>query len=81
MDAVTIFDTLVPFPQRVQWLMLSTALDNGVTAQQIAERLGWSLLSVRRLVWKSPDNMRLRHVAEWFHACGVETPKFSIVRR
>lgn len=76
---MTIFERIIPFPQRVQWLMLKTALDGGFTADLIAKRLGWPMQKVYRCIWRDPGKTRIDTVAEWFFACGGQMPRFEIV--
>lgn len=76
---MTIFERIIPFPQRLQWLMLKMALDGGFTAGLIAKRLGWTLQKVYQCVWRDPGKMRIDTVAEWFFACGGTMPHFEVV--
>ena len=76
---MTIFDRIVPLPQRIQWLMLKTALDGGYTASAIAGRLGWTIEKVYQLVWRDPRGIRLDEVAAWSFACDGKLPKLGIV--
>lgn len=78
---MSIFEQVIPFPQRVQWLMLKTALYGGYSADQIAKRLGWALQKVLQCVWGNPGDMHIDTVASWFFACGGNMPRFSIVPR
>lgn len=75
---MTIFERVIPFPQRLQWLMLKTALDGGFTAKLIAKRLGWKPQKIYQCVWCNPGNMRIDTVAEWFFACGGQMPSFRV---
>lgn len=75
---MTVFERIIPLAQRVQWLMLKIALEEGVTSDLIAKRLDWSREHVYQVVWGDPRNLRLDCVAEWFFACGGRMPKFSI---
>ncbi|MCA0341129.1 MAG: hypothetical protein LCH99_15560 [Proteobacteria bacterium] len=76
---MTIFERIIPFPQRLQWLMLKMALDGGFTADLIAKRLGWTLQKVYQCIWRDPGKMRIDTVAEWFFACGGTMPHFEVV--
>jgi hypothetical protein len=76
--AMNIFDRIVPFPERLQWLMLKVAIEGDHTAQQIASRLGWPLQKVYQVVWANPGKMKIDTVAEWFFACGGQMPTFEI---
>ena len=76
---MTIFERLIPFPQRLQWFMLKTAMDGGFTAPLIAKRCGWTLKKVRQCVWGDSGKMRIDAVAYWFFACGGQMPQFEIV--
>ncbi len=76
---MTIFESIIPFPQRLQWLMLKTAIEQKCSAQAIASRLGWSMSKVIQTVWGNPGKFRMDRVAEWFFACGGAMPKFSII--
>lgn len=76
---MTIFERVIPFPDRLQWLMLKTALSESVTASTLSSRLGWSVSKARQMVWGNPRKIRLNDVGEWFWACGVQMPQFYII--
>ncbi|WP_037153016.1 hypothetical protein [Rhizobium freirei] len=76
---MTIFESVIPFPKRLQWLMLKAALDQECNAHMIASRLGWSVAKVMQTVWGNPGKFRIDRIAEWFFACGGAMPRFSIV--
>jgi hypothetical protein len=76
---VTIFERIVPFPQRLQWLMLKMALETGMTASAFARRMDWSIEKVRQHIWGAPGKIRIGNVGEWFFACAGQIPQFEIV--
>ncbi len=76
---MTIFERIIPFPQRLQWLMLKSAIDQEISAQTIALRLDWSVQKVRQTVWGNAGKFRIDRIAEWFFACGGQMPRFSII--
>lgn len=75
---MNIFERIIPFPQRLQWLMLKTALEGGVTADLISKRLGWTMQKVYQCIWCDPGKMRIDMVGEWFFACGGTMPYFEV---
>lgn len=76
---MTIFERAIPFPQRVQWLMLKSAIEQEISAQTIAARLDWRVQKVRQTVWGNAGKFRIDRIAEWFFACGGAMPRFSII--
>lgn len=79
---MTIFERVIPFPERVRWLMLKTALDTNTDAATIAKRLDWPLYRVNRIVMAVSPTVYIRDIAEWFHAIGEDTYhlKFELIK-
>lgn len=76
---MTVFERAIPLSARIQWLMLKTALEQDLTAETLAKRLGWSLNKVRQIVWSSrPGNVRMDTVVEWVFACSGQRLRFSL---
>lgn len=65
---MTIFERVIPFPERVRWSMLKLAIQTGTSASAIATRLGWPLYKVQKTVMAPNIQVRLRDIGEWFWA-------------
>lgn len=65
---MSIFEKVIPFPERVRWMMLKAALESGSSASLIAVRLGWPLYKVQKTVMAPNFKVRLRDIGEWFWA-------------
>jgi len=76
---MTVFERAIPLSARIQWLMLKTALEQDLTAEALAKRLGWSVNKVRQIVWSSrPGKVRMGTVAEWVFACSGQRLRLSL---
>jgi hypothetical protein len=78
---MTIFERVIPFSERLQWLMLKTAFRENVSADLLAKRSGWNLAKVRQIVNGKPGKIRIDDIGVWFFACGGQMPKFSAVSK
>lgn len=76
---MTVFERAIPLSARIQWLMFKTALEQDLTAETLAKRLGWSIGKVRQIVWsRRPGKVRMGTVAEWVFACSGQRLRFSL---
>lgn len=58
-------DHFVPFVERVRYGMLKAALDEGVSAKQLAKRTGYSVSRVRYLVLDEDADPALDEICNW----------------
>lgn len=76
---MTVFERTIPLSARIQWLMLKTVLEEDLSAETVAKRLGWSIGKVRQVIWSSrPGKVRVGTVAEWMFACSGQRLRFSL---
>lgn len=79
---MTIFERVIPFPERVRWSMLKMAIQTGTSASAIATRLGWPLYKVQKTVMAPNIQVRIRDIGGWFWAIDANLKvDVEIVRR
>ncbi|MDG3577137.1 hypothetical protein P7F60_12110 [Rhizobium sp. YJ-22] len=72
-------DHFVPFVERVRYGMLKAALDEGVSAKQLAKRMGFMLSRVRYLVMDEGADPSLSEIATWHYSVNGSRVKFSFL--
>lgn len=71
-------ERFVPFPERVRWQMLKHSIESGLTAGQMAKRLGWPLHKVIKVVMAPKVQVRLKDVAIWHFAIDGSRCEFKL---
>jgi len=75
---MTIFEQAIPLSERIQWVMLKSALEYDVTAETLSKRLGWSIGKVRQCVCGNPRSLRIDTISEFVFACSGQMLRFRL---
>lgn len=66
------FKRFVGFDVYTRYTMLKTLLDDGISFDEFARRLGWKRSRVDKTILRENLDIQLSDVALWFHALGKE---------